>query len=170
MKLDIVQIAYHVTDIHQAALKMVDTLGAGPFFISENILLSAATHRGEATDFIHSSAYGQWGAVMVELVKQEDDEIKTPFRDMYQKDQEGLHHTAIIVDHFDDTVAHFQKQGLELATRCFTKSGNVEFGFIDATATMGHMIEIYEGSDPLLGFYQLVRSAAVDWDGSDPLR
>ena len=170
MKLDVVQIAYHVKDIRKAALEMHARLGAGPFFISENILLASAEHRGQPTDFIHSSAYGQWGNVMVELVRQEDDASNTPFRDMYQPDEEGLHHTAVFVDHFEDAIAHFERQGFPLATRCVTAQGGVAFGFIDATSIMGHMIEIYEPSPPLLGFYDLVRQASIDWDGAQPLR
>jgi hypothetical protein len=163
--LDIVQIAYHVTDVREAAARMHRQFGAGPFILSENILLESAEHRGVATDFVHTSAYGQWGKVMVELVSQEDENPNTPFRDMYTKDQEGLHHTAIFVDHFDTAVSQFGDSGLALATRCKTKTGGVEFGFIDATATLGHMIEIYESSPTLLGFYELVRVMSIDWDG-----
>ncbi len=170
IKLDIVQVAYHVKDIRVAATQMVERFDAGPFFINENILLSSAEHRGEPTDFVHSSAFGQWGDVMVELVRQEDDSTRTPFRDMYQKNQEGLHHTAIIVDNFEDTISHFADKGFELATRCITRQGGVEFGFIDAVSVMGHMIEIYEASPALLGFYEMVKDASIGWNGDDPLR
>jgi hypothetical protein len=165
--LDIVQIAYHVTDVREAAARMNRQFGAGPFILSENILLDSAEHRGVATDFVHTSAYGQWGKVMVELVSQEDENPNTPFRDMYTKDQEGLHHTAIFVDHFDTAVSQFSDSGLALATRCKTKTGGVEFGFIDATATLGHMIEIYESSPTLLGFYEMVRVMSIGWDGKE---
>ncbi|MGV0033854.1 MAG: VOC family protein [Candidatus Azotimanducaceae bacterium WSBS_2022_MAG_OTU7] len=163
--LDIVQIAYHVKDVREAAARMQKQFGAGPFILSENILLASAVHRGEATDFIHTSAYGQWGKVMVELVRQEDDTPNTPFRDMYTRDEEGLHHTAIFVDHFDAAVRQFEDSGLALVTRCKTKTGGVEFGFIDATATLGHMIELYVSSPTLLGFYEMVRAMSIDWDG-----
>ena len=165
--LDIVQIAYHVTDVREAAARMNRQFGAGPFILSENILLDSAEHRGVATNFVHTSAYGQWGKVMVELVRQEDESPNTPFRDMFTKDQEGLHHTAIFVDHFDAAVSQFADSGLALATRCKTKTGGVEFGFIDATATLGHMIEIYESSPTLLGFYEMVRVMSIDWDGKE---
>jgi hypothetical protein len=166
----VAQIAYHVRDIRIAASQMHQRFGAGPFFISENIMLESATHRGKPTDFVHSSAYGQWGDVMVELVRQEDDSSITPFRDMFSVEQEGLHHTAIIIDSFEDTVKHFEDTGFELATRCRTLNGSVEFGFIDAVSTLGHMIEIYEGSPGLLGFYQMVKDASLNWDGRDLLR
>ena len=165
--LDVVQIAYHVTDVRKAAARMHRQFGAGPFILSENILLESAKHRGVETDFVHTSAYGQWGKLMVELVRQEDDSPNTPFRDMYTKDQEGLHHTAIFVDDFDSAVRQFDDSGLSLATRCKTKTGGVEFGFIDATATLGHMIEIYESSPTLMGFYETVRVMSIDWDGRE---
>jgi hypothetical protein len=104
---------------------------------------------------------------MVELVRQEDESPNTPFRDMYTRDQEGLHHTAIFVDDFDTAVRQFDDSGLALATRCKTKTGGVEFGFIDATATLGHMIEIYESSPTLLDFYEMVRVMSIDWDGKE---
>ena len=162
--MEVVQIAYHVTNVREAAARMRDQFGAGPFILSENIRLQTATHRGFPTDFVHTSAYGQWGKVMVELVLQEDDSMNTPFRDMYSKNEEGLHHTAIFVDHFDDAVKHFEANKLSLATRCITEKGGVEFGFIDATKTLGHMIEIYESSPPLLSFYEMVKSISIDWD------
>lgn len=168
--LDIVQVAYHVTDVRQAAERMHEQFGAGPFILSENILLESAQHRGEPTDFVHTSAYGQWGNVMVELVRQEDDSLKTPFRDMYAADEEGLHHTAIFVDSFNEAVKHFEGKGFELATRCKTRTGGVEFGFIDATKSLGHMIEIYEASPALLSFYDMIRQMSIDWDGTDLIR
>jgi len=162
--LQIVQIAYHVQDIRVAAEKMFIRFGAGPFVISENIELAEGEHRGAKTQFVHSSAYGQWGSVMVELVKQEDSSTQTPFREMFAAHEEGLHHTAIIVEDFRQAVEHFESGGMALATRCVTAHGGVEFGFIDATRTLGHMIEIYEGSPQLTAFYDFIKTLAKNWD------
>lgn len=170
MKLDVVQIAYHVTDIRRAARDMAAKFGAGPFFVNENITLSWAEHRGEPADFVHSSAYGQWGEVMVEMLHQEDDSTNTPYRDMYAPDEEGLHHTAIMVADMDQAIEHFEGQGLPLVTRCGIRTRDTEFAFIDARAALGHMIEIYPVSDGLLGFYKMVRDASVGWTGEDPVR
>ena len=43
--------------------------GAGPFFLRRHIPLASVTYRGTPATFDHTSAYGQWGAVMVELVQ-----------------------------------------------------------------------------------------------------
>jgi len=171
IKLDIVQVAYHVTDIRRAATDMAGKFGAGPFFVNENITLTWGEHRREPTNFVHSSAYGQWGELMVEFFQQEDDSTNTPYRDMYAADQEGLHHTAMMVRDMDEAFDYFERNDMPVVTRCGLRPGtSVDFAFIDARKTFGHMIEIYPISDGLLGFYERVRDASAGWTGEDPLR
>ena len=164
MDLEISQIAYHVSDIRTACKNMYLQFAAGPFIISENIELANGEHRGKKTQFVHSSAYGQWGNIMLELVKQEDNSVNTPFREMYGPDEEGIHHTALMVENFDKAVAHFDSFNMPLLTRCTTAKAHVDFGFIDARKKLGYMIEIYERSSTLLDFYQLVKNRAKEWD------
>ena len=85
-----IQMAYFVTDIRAAARRASETLGAGPFFVFDRIELAWGEHRGQRCDFTHSSAYGQWGDLMMELVQQ-DVEGPSPFRDLYNPGEEGLH-------------------------------------------------------------------------------
>ena len=171
MKLDIVQVAYHVTDIRRAATEMAARFGAGPFFVNENIRLTWGEHRGEPTNFVHSSAYGQWGQLMVEFFRQEDGSANTPYRDMFAAHEEGLHHTAMMVPYMDEAFAYFEGNGMPVVTRCGLRDGHsADFAFIDARATLGHMIEIYPTSKAVLGFYGMVRDAADGWGGENPIR
>ena len=167
-KFKIVQIAYFVEDIRTQAAIMAATFGAGPFYVIDSIELEWGEHRGERCDFVHSSAYGQWGNVMMELVQQESDG-PSPFRDLYGPGETGLHHVATMVDDLPEAYGHFDAAGIPLATRSMTKAGT-EFSFLDATAVMGHFIEVYERNDALLGFYEYIRTAALDWDGNEPVR
>ncbi len=164
----VVQVAYHVPDIEAAALAMAKQTGAGPFFISRNIQLAQSEHRGEACPFVHSSAYGQWGSVMIEFVQQ-DSPGPSPFRDLFQAHERGLHHMAVMTFDLNASYQHFEDHGMPRATRAVTHSG-VEFAFLDALETLGHFIEIYEASPQLLGFYERVRAAAVGWQGEAPIR
>ncbi len=166
--LDIVQVAYFVDDIRAAAARMAATVGAGPFYVIDHIELDWGLHRGQRCDFVHSSAYGQWGKVMLELVQQES-EGDSPFRDLYAPGQGGLHHVAIMVDDLPLAYAHFEAAGIPLATRAMTQTGT-EFAFLDATATLGHFIEVYAKQPSLVGFYDFIRRAAHLWDGKDPVR
>ena len=163
-----VQIAYHVKDVRASALKMVEFTGAGPFFLAEQIELAAATHRGRPCRFVHTSAYGQSGSMMVELVQQDDDG-PSPFRDIYGPSEEGVHHLAYMAKDLDAAIARLAEQGFPLATRAETSGGQI-FVFVDATEHLGHMIELYEPSELLVGFYEMVRQSAEEWRGEDPLR
>jgi len=163
-----VQIAFFVTDIRAAALRMHATFGAGPFYVIERIELARGEHRGSECRFVHSSAYGQWGPVMMELVQQ-DVEGPSPFRDMYAPGMEGLHHVATFVDDVGEAIAHYAAAGMPLAARAWLHSGT-EFAFVDARATLGHMIELYVSTPELLGFYDFIRRAADGWDGAEPVR
>ena len=160
-----------MTDIRRAALDMADRFGAGPFFLNEEIQLVWGEHRGAPTRFVHSSAYGQWGQVMVELLRQADDGQPSPYRDMFAADQVGLHHVAIMVADLDAAFAHFEAAGMPVVTRCgLREPGTVDFAFVDARATLGHMIELYPASPRLHAFYEHVRASAALWDGQNPLR
>jgi len=163
-----VQIAYGVADLEAAVARFSQRFGAGPFFVMEHIPLAEVRYRGSAGSFDHSSAYGQWGDVMVELVK--DHTIgPSPVRDILGERSEGLHHLAYMVEDLHGTIAALSDCGWPEAMWARTGSG-VEFAFCDASADLGHMIELYEPSEGLLGFYRMVREAADGWDGREPLR
>ena len=165
----IAQVAYVVPDAQAAALQATHLFGAGPFFFVPRIELAWGEHRGVAQKFLHSSAYGQWGEVMLEYVQQ-DEAGPSPFRDMYPDEQSsGVHHVATMVDSLPQTYAHYANLGFEVAARAETLTGT-EFAFIDTVKSLGHMIEIYERSESLLGFYAMVKAAAQGWQGEDPLR
>ncbi len=164
----IVQVAYFVPDAVQAAREMADSGSAGPFFFVPNIELAWGERRGAACNFVHSSAYGQCGSIMLEFVQQED-EGPSPFRDLYPSGGQGIHHVATLVDSLESAIAHYDSLGCSLAARACTKTGT-EFAFVDTVDRLGHMVEIYEKTPTLTGFYHMVEAAAENWDGSDPVR
>ena len=168
-KYNIVQVAYHVPNIHQAALHMAENFSAGPFFVVPQIQLKWGQHRGQECNFVHSSAYGQWGNVMMELVQQDSSHDPSPFRDLFDAHQQGLHHTAVMVDDMAEAYQHFEQQKIFCATKAMTLT-DTEFAFLDATQQMGHFIEIYAKSPGLLGFYNMVKEAAENWRGDAPIR
>ena len=105
---------------------------------------------------------------MLEFVQQED-EGPSPFRDMYPSGGQGIHHVATMVDSLAESITHYESLGCPLAARACTKTGT-EFAFVDTVDRLGHMIELYEKTPVLTGFYLMVESASVGWDGHDPVR
>mgnify|MGYP005676620649 FL=1 len=104
---------------------------------------------------------------MLELVQQESNGA-SPFRDLYGEDEHGLHHVAVMVDDMAVAVRHFEEADIPRVTKAVTLSG-VEFAFFDATASLGHYIEIYEAGDAVKGFYEYVESLSKQpWDTQHP--
>ena len=164
------QLAYKVNDLEAAAAAHHRAFGSGPFFVLRHVKLASSVHRGVEQAFDHSSAYGQWGSVMVELVVQHNPD-PSALHDMFPHGSgaEGLHHAALFVDDLDTAIARFEAGGAPLAQLSVTQTGTA-FAFVDTRASLGHMLELYEPTAQLTGFYDLVADAAKGWDGRDVVR
>ena len=164
------QLAYKVNDLEAAAAAHNRAFGSGPFFVLRHIALASSVHRGVERPFDHSSAYGQWGSVMVELVMQHNPD-DSALHEMFPhgSGREGLHHAALFVADLGAEIAHFEAEGAALAQLSVT-SGGTAFAFVDTRASLGHMLELYEPTEQLTGFYDFVAAAAQRWDGRDLLR
>jgi hypothetical protein len=164
------QLAYKVNDLEAAAAAHHRRFGSGPFFVLRHVALASSVHRGVERPFDHSSAYGQWGSVMVELVMQHNPD-DSALHDMfpYGSATEGLHHAALFVDDLQAEIARFASEGAPLAQLSVTQT-DTAFAFVDTRASLGHMLEMYEPTPELTGFYDFVAAAAQGWDGSDLIR
>lgn len=161
--LPIRQIAYFVPDVRAAARAHSATFGSGPYYVADHIALTRAFHRGTARQLDHSSAYGQWGEVMIEFCQQ-NNPGPSAFHDLYPEGsgRQGLHHLALFVDDLDVAVAGFAAQGHQVALDAAMSDG-FRYVFIDTVATYGHMLELYEPTAALTGFYRTVREMAGDF-------
>ena len=162
-----VQIAYAVDDAAVEAARWATDFGAGPFFLVEHILVTDVIYRGSPGEYDHSSAYGQWGDMMLELV-QDHGIGPSVIRDSYASGETGLHHLAYFVEDLNITTEKLASMGFELAMSA--KASDTRFNFVDARSLMGHFIEIYEPDERLSSFYNIVREASLDWDGKNPVR
>jgi hypothetical protein len=161
--LPIRQVAYFVPDARVAARRHHALFGSGPYFVADNIPLAKSIHRGTPRELDHTSAYGQWGDVMIEFVHQ-NNPGPSAFHDLYPEGsgREGLHHVALFVDSLDEAHARFVAEGYETALDAAMMDG-FRYMFIDTVATYGHMLELYEPAEALTGFYDFVRGKAGDF-------
>jgi catechol 2,3-dioxygenase-like lactoylglutathione lyase family enzyme len=139
-----VQVAYSVSNVHDAAVSWTLRFGAGPFIIREHIELRIARVNGSNGVFDHSSAYGQWGDVMVELVQQHTPPLGA---------EVGLHHCAYFVDDLGATQRRLTEAGFPEVLYAEVSPTGTAFAFHDARTELGHLIEIYEGAPGLRSFY-----------------
>lgn len=157
-----VQIAYAVDDVERAARRWTSH-GVGPFFVRGHIDVTNARIRGRPARFDHSSAFAQWGDVMVELIHQHDPGTAPIVATA------GIHHVAHFVDDFAGATASLTAAGFGEVLYAETTTG-MPFAFHDGLDERGHLIEIYECTPSLARFYAMVRDSARGWNGTDPIR
>jgi hypothetical protein len=169
-QLPVRQIAYFVADARRAALAHHRRFGSGPFFVAEHIPLRHSLHRGVQRPLDHTSAYGQWGGVMLEFVQQ-NNPGPSAFHDLYPEDsgRYGMHHVAVFVADMRTAIEGCNAAGYPTALYAEMNDG-FAFAMIDMVAESGHMLELYEPLPQLSGFYDFVARAADGFDGTDPVR
>jgi catechol 2,3-dioxygenase-like lactoylglutathione lyase family enzyme len=163
----VVQVAYLVDDVRVAAADWAARLGAGPFVVREHPPMQSVDASGAAGCFVHSSAYGQWGAVQIELV-QVHAATPAPLESALGT-AGGVHHVAMLVPDFDAAQQRLTRLGWPAVMTATTSSG-MRFAFHDARPNLGHLIEIYEPTKALVRLYADVAAAAEGWDGERPVR
>jgi hypothetical protein len=163
----VVQVAYAVSDVRNAARELAVRLGAGPFFARHHPLPRLVQHDGRGGEFDHSSAYGQWGAVQVELVEVHHAAPASLAAAVMRST--GIHHVAWFVASIDEEERRLAGLGWRQVMRAET-AGGFAYAFHDARAELGHMVEIYEPRDEVLALYRKVAAAAEGWDGEEPVR
>ena len=161
---DIIQYAWVVPRLEDAARQWNRLLGAGPFLINRDINVADARYRGRASGTRFSTAVAQSGDVQIELIEQHDDG-PSAYRDTVAPGTTGFHHIAFIEPDFATAVAALTGQGLEVAADGLF--GDMRYAYVDTSATIGCMTEIVEDKPTIRAFFEAVRKARDRWDG-DP--
>jgi methylmalonyl-CoA/ethylmalonyl-CoA epimerase len=161
--------AYVVEDIEATVNRLVDQLGAGPFFLFESVPLENVLSRGEPAEFVHNSAFGYCGGGAIELIETVSlapERVEKGF----SAPRPRIHHVAYVVPTTEvvDLRSSLDERGLPQYLS--TWLGEVETTLHDASAVLGHDIEIHADNEGLRDFFAMVSGAAEGWDGSEPLR
>jgi hypothetical protein len=162
------QLGYVVDDIEAAMGHWVERLGVGPFFFLPSPPLGDLTYRGEPTGARIAVALSFSGDLQVELIQPLDDE-PTPYRDFLAAHGTGLHHVARFVADYEGAVAAYGRAGMEpfFGGRGLTEKQR--FCYFDTETHGGTCSELIETVE-IGAFFDFIRSAVVEWDGSEPVR
>jgi hypothetical protein len=160
-------IGYVVDELATAVPRFAAAFGAGPFFAMEHIPFDAVSYRGGPATYDHSSAFGAWGPMIVELSQVHAAE-PAGLREQLVAPGAGVGHVAWLADSLELETERLQSLGM--VPFHAGRTGPASAVWFDGGPLLGHPIEVLQLRDELLGFYDLVRRAAKDWDGSEPLR
>jgi hypothetical protein len=160
-------VGYVVDDMRSGVQKFVASTDAGPFYAMEHIAFDEVTYQGEAAVYDHSSAFGAWGPLLVELTQVHDAQPAGLARALAAPGT-GIGHVAWLADDLESETARLEAVGL----RQFHtgRAGPASAVWFDGGTIFGHPVEVLQRRAEILRFYEMVRDAAEGWDGSDSFR
>ena len=160
-------VGYVVDDIGQGVDWAVRTLGAGPFFLVSHLPFDVCTFNGQPAQYDHSSAFGQWGDIKVELTvvhSADPPELAA----MLGGHAPRVGHIGMLVDDLEAESAALEEAGLPVFHT--GSAGPVSASWHDGQSQLGHHVELLRRGPEIEGFYELIRSSSIGWDGSEPIR
>jgi hypothetical protein len=164
LSIKMVQNAYVVESIEEAAEEFHKSFGLGPFMVVRDFKLANHKYRGTKTDdVIVDAAVTQSGDLQIELVKVKSN-VPNAISDMHSGKGTVLHHVAHICDDYEKTRDDLVKAGYPIASE-FTVGQGSEICFIDTRAAFNHMLELYSDSKFEKELYRIVRETTEKWDG-----
>ncbi|RCL75335.1 MAG: hypothetical protein DBW69_06455 [PS1 clade bacterium] len=166
----IIQIAYAVEDVRQAAQIWSEKFNVGPFYVNEHIPLANSYVRGTPEPFDHSSAYGWKENLMIELICDHAQKL-SPSKVSPEKPFSGIHHVAWIAPNFEAECHALENQ--DCVQVLWAQNGSdtgMKLAWFDPQNGMNHFYEIYEDTDDIREFYAFLSGKAKNWDGRNPVR
>ena len=166
---DVRQNGYVVSDIESAMVHWSETLGVGPWYYFERVPIEDFRYGGAPSQIDVSIALANSGPLQIELIQQRND-APSMYRDFAAKSGEGLQHIAYWTHDFDRDLERAVALGFRSGQSGQINGSDGRFVYFESGAHPGSVIELSEISGPKGRFFEVIRAAAADWDGSEPIR
>ena len=162
------QVGYVVRDIEKAMNHWATVCTVGPWFYFERSAFQTFVYNGRNYDDIQISvAFANSGDIQLELIHQR---CNTP--SMYQEflaaGHEGMQHWSSWPENYDELYKRALDHGYTVCQEGTHTRG--PFVYFRNEGHPGTAIEMSELSSGRRRFFDMVREAAIDWDGRDPIR
>lgn len=161
----VMQIAFVPEDFDAALNHWTDKMGVGPFFLLENIELANSTYLGAPNGCVFSIALAYWGDIQVELIRQEND-APSIYRDAKGP---NVHHTCVLTSDIASARALALASGAKILTEGDVAPDGAVL-YVDTGGGSGSIVEILQPASGTQAVFDMIRNAALDWDGRDPVR
>jgi len=161
------QNAYVVHDLEESMRQWL-SIGIGPWTVLPSFAQSDSRFRGQVTAPVVSIAFANSGDLQIELIHQED-ESPSIYKEFTDGGRTGFHHIAFWSEDFDATMARAEGAGWPVV-HSGSGGGMAKFAYLDPGGFTSTAVEIMELNGVTRWMTELVRDAARDWDGTDPVR
>jgi len=164
----VMQLAYVPANFDAALAFWTQTMGAGPFFALDHVQLDDVKVDGVPAQIDFSMVLGYWGDIQIELIRQHN-EAPSIYKTWRDEGREGLHHVCILVDDMAEARRVCAAAGAKVRQEGKVAGGG-EVIYVDTGGGPGTMVEILRPAPGGAQFFAMMRDAARDWDGSEPVR
>ncbi len=164
----VMQIAFVPTDFDAALKYWTRTMGVGPFFLIEDIVLEDMLYLGQPSNCKFSLALAYWGDIQIELIRPEND-APGIYRGKYGVNGDVLHHTCILTDDITKARKTAEAAGAKVLVegRVGADGGVI---YVDTGNGPGSIVEVLQPATGTEGMFAMIKNASVDWDGENPVR
>ncbi len=169
-----IQTAIIVPDTEKAMQGWLEA-GIGPFFVAEEHRMPARFRGGETEEVVFRAAFACSGDMQYELIQPLDD-TPSAFREYLNRHPEGgFHHIAYLCDDIDDKLAEVNADGplFEVVQEFVFPDGHVHEVYLEPVRNVTGQIAVQlisRKNEPGVQFFEQMKVAAAEWDGSRPVR
>ena len=163
------QNGYVVRDIRKAMDYWVDVMGVGPWFYVDRVTTDYFRYRGEPSDVEMSIALANSGDLQIELIQQRNG-APSMYRDFLDAGLEGLQHVAFWSTDYQSAYDGFLARGHKVGHEGQIGGPQGRFAYFDVGVHPGAVVELSDISGNKGKFFEHIRQAAMDWDGSNAIR
>jgi hypothetical protein len=163
------QNGYVVRDIEAALKHWTEVMGVGPFFYIDRVKCDWFTYRGEPSPVEMSIALGNTGDLQIELIQQRND-APSMYLDFLNAGHEGMQHMSYWTTDYQADYDRARAAGYKVGHEGQIGGPQGRFVYFDTETHPGTVIEMSDISGAKGKFFEHIRKAAIDWDGSDPVR
>ncbi|HXT82461.1 MAG TPA: VOC family protein [Acetobacteraceae bacterium] len=162
------QMGIVVRDIESAMRHWVEVCGVGPWFYTDRLALTEFSYDGRRYDDIHISiALANSGDMQIELIQQRCDR-PSMYQEFLAAGHEGLQHWSSWPQDYDAVYQRALRSGFTVGQEGDSQRGR--FVYFRQEGHPGTVIEMAHATPERMRIFDAIREAAVDWDGSDPVR
>jgi catechol 2,3-dioxygenase-like lactoylglutathione lyase family enzyme len=168
------QIAYVVEDMAAALAHWTATMGVGPFYefplplAFDWLNLDERPAEAAARDGVLGGvAVAYSGESMIELIT--PGTTPSTYSKFLRQGRTGVHHLGTIATDYDAQMAAARAAGIPVVMEGELPLSR--FAYLETdTAWPGTMVEIIDMRPPMAELFDMIKAAAKDWNGEDPVR
>ena len=167
------QLAFVPRGFDAALAHWTQNIGVGPFFVIEEVTLDNMRFRGEPCDCRFKLALAYWGDMQIELIQHLSGD-RAIYGAPYLPGDGAVHHICLLTDDLAEARRTFEAAGAQiLVTGDVGDDGGVFYadaGLSETRPNAGGIVEVLQPATGTMDLFAMIRDAARDWDGGDPVR